>query len=110
MLGADIDEVEEAGTAIRFGEEESGIGLGIRGLDPLKAGPNGAVIAAAFSKNPAAIAAHPHGHLLLLLREREREIVVRNWLDVLGSGEYLRAVVGHQVDIGISEVNAVVSK
>lgn len=72
MLGADIDEVEEAGTAIRFGEEESGIGLGIRGLDPLKAGPNGAVIAAAFSKNPAAIAAHPHGHLLLLLRERGR--------------------------------------
>lgn len=72
-MGADIDEVEEAGTAIRFGEEESGIGLGIRGLDPLKAGPNGAVIAAAFSKNPAAIAAHPHGHLLLLFSERERE-------------------------------------
>jgi len=67
VLGADIDEVEEAGTAIRFGEEESGIGLGIRGLDPL----NGAVIAAAFAKNPAAIAAHPHGQLLLLFRKSD---------------------------------------
>ncbi len=70
-MGADIDEVEEAGTAIRFGEEESGIGLGIRGLDPLKAGPNVAVIAAAFAKNPAAIAAHPHGQLLLLFRKSD---------------------------------------
>jgi hypothetical protein len=85
VLRADIDEVEESCTAIRFGEEESGIGLGIRGLDPLKAGPNGAVIAAAFAKNPAAIAAHPHGHpySCSIFREREGE----EGLMMLGCGE-----------------------
>jgi hypothetical protein len=70
VLRAGIDEVEEASTAIKFGEKESGIGLGIRGVDPLKAGLNGAVLPAAFAKHPAAIAAHPHGYFLLLFRGR----------------------------------------
>ena len=47
MLGASIVKVEEGGTTIKFGKEESGTGLGIRGINPLKAGPNSEVLAAA---------------------------------------------------------------
>lgn len=60
MLRTGIDEVEKTGTAIEFGEEESGVGLRIRGFDPLKARSDRAAITATLAKNPAAIAAHPH--------------------------------------------------
>lgn len=61
VFRASFDEVDEASAAIELGQEESGIGLRIRGFDPLKARSNGAVIAATFAQDPAAIAAHPHG-------------------------------------------------
>lgn len=38
MIGAGIDEINEAGTAVEFGEEESGVGLRLGGFDPLKTG------------------------------------------------------------------------
>lgn len=44
-----INEIEETRTAVKFGEEESGLGLGIRGFDPLKARPDGAIVAAPFA-------------------------------------------------------------
>lgn len=38
-VGAGVDEVDEAGTAVEFGEEDGGVGLGLRGVDPMKARP-----------------------------------------------------------------------
>lgn len=60
MVGAGIDQVNEASSAVEFGEEESGVGLGLRGFDPLKTGSDGAALAAAFTKNTASITAHTH--------------------------------------------------
>lgn len=61
MVGAGIDEVKEASSAVEFGEEESSVGLGLRGFDPLKTGSDGAALTAAFAKNSASVAAHTHG-------------------------------------------------
>lgn len=61
MLGARIDKVDEASAAVKFGEEDGGIGLKIRAFDPLKARPESAVVVTAFAKDSAAIAAHAHG-------------------------------------------------
>ena len=60
VFGASVDEVHEAGTAVKFGEEHGGIGLGFRALDPLQARPYAAILAATFSEHPASITAHPH--------------------------------------------------
>lgn len=40
MLGSGIDEVEKASAAIEFGKKKSGVGLRVRGFDPLNAGPD----------------------------------------------------------------------
>lgn len=61
MFWAGINEIDEAGSAVEFSEEESSIGLRFGGFDPLKARLDGTVIAAALSEDSAAIAAHPHG-------------------------------------------------
>ena len=60
MLGAGVDEVEKARAAVELGEEDGGVGLRFGAPDPLKAGPDGAVIAAALAKDSASIATHPH--------------------------------------------------
>lgn len=60
MLGSSIDEVEKPSTAVELGQEKSGIGLGFRGLDPLNAGPDFALVTAPFAKDPTPIAAAPH--------------------------------------------------
>lgn len=56
-----IDEVDETGSAIELGEEEGGIGLGVRGFDPLKTGSDGAALVAALAEDTAPITAEPHG-------------------------------------------------
>lgn len=61
MFGAGIDEVKEAGAAVKFGEENGSVRLGLRALDPLQAGPDGAALAASLAKDSAAITADPHG-------------------------------------------------
>lgn len=61
MIRAGIDEVEEAGAAIKLGKEDGGVGLGFRGFDPMKARFDAAFFITAFPENPASIAAHPHG-------------------------------------------------
>lgn len=58
---AGFDEVDKAGAAIELGKEESSIGLGIGGVDPVKTRLNNTVITAAFAKDSTAIATHPHG-------------------------------------------------
>ena len=60
MVGAVVDEVYEASAAVELGEEDGGVGLGVRGLDPLKARPDIASFTAPLSEHPATIAAHPH--------------------------------------------------
>lgn len=62
MLGSSIDEVEKASTAVELGQEKSGIGLGFRGLDPLNAGSDFALVTAPFAKDPTPIAAAPHDY------------------------------------------------
>nr|GMD27729.1 hypothetical protein TorRG33x02_097470 [Ipomoea batatas] len=37
-VGALVDEVDEAGAAVELGEEDGGVGLGLGGVDPMKAG------------------------------------------------------------------------
>lgn len=50
MGGGDIgDEVDEAGAAEELGEEDGGVGLRFRGLDPLKTRAEHAGLAAAFA-------------------------------------------------------------
>ena len=61
MIGAGIDEINEASSAVEFGEEEGGVGLGLGGFDPLKTRPDGAAFTAAFAKNSASITADTHG-------------------------------------------------
>lgn len=61
MLWCSIDEVEQASATIEFSKEEGSVGLRIRRVDPLKAWPDGAVLAAPFTKNAAPIAAQSHG-------------------------------------------------
>ena len=61
MFWAGVDEVHEAGSAVELGEENGGIGLGLGALDPLEAGADAAVLAAALAEDSAPIAAHPHG-------------------------------------------------
>lgn len=56
-----LKEIKETSTAIELGEEEGGVGLGVRRFDPVKARPNDAVMSAAFAEDPAAIAAQSHG-------------------------------------------------
>lgn len=66
MIRASIDEVEEAGAAVELGKEDGGVGLGFRGLDPVKTRLDAAFFTAAFPENPASIAAHPHDEWLRL--------------------------------------------
>jgi len=49
MRRAGIDEVEEAGSAVEFGEEEGGVGLRFRGFDPIKTRSDAAIFAASFA-------------------------------------------------------------
>lgn len=60
MFRAGVDEVKKPGAAVEFGKEDGGVGLGVRGFDPLEARFNGAFFTATFPENPASITAHPH--------------------------------------------------
>lgn len=60
MLRSSTDEVEQASASIEFGKEEGGIGLGLRGVDPLKTWPYDAVVTATFAEYAAPIAAQFH--------------------------------------------------
>lgn len=57
-----IDEVEEALAAVEFGEEDGGVGLRIGGFDPVKAGPETALVATSFPEDSARVTACPHRH------------------------------------------------
>ncbi|PON43365.1 hypothetical protein PanWU01x14_274640 [Parasponia andersonii] len=70
MEGAGIDEVDEAGAAVELGEEESGVGLGLRGFDPFEAGSDGAPLAAPSPEDSASIAAQSHGILIFVWEVR----------------------------------------
>lgn len=61
MFWASIDEVQEASTAVEFGKEDGGIGLGLWVVNPLKAGSDGAVVTAALAEGSTSVATHPHG-------------------------------------------------
>lgn len=67
MFWAGIDEVHEASTTVELGKEDSGIGLGLRVLDPLKARSDAAVVTAALSEDSTTIAAHPHVYFFFLI-------------------------------------------
>lgn len=68
MVRTGSNEVGETSSAVELGEEESGVGLGIRIFDRLEAGSDAAVVGATFAQYSATIATHSH-----LERERERE-------------------------------------
>lgn len=55
------EEVEEAGAAVELGEEDGGVGLGVRRFDPMETGSNGAISGATFAEDTTAIAAEAHG-------------------------------------------------
>ncbi|PON94500.1 hypothetical protein TorRG33x02_097470, partial [Trema orientale] len=88
MEGAGIDEVDEAGAAVELGEEESGVGLGLRGFDPLEAGSDGATLAAPSPEDSASIAAQSHGILIFVweVRKWEGKCGKKNWIWGLGFG------------------------
>lgn len=60
ILGTGIDEIDEAGAAVEFGEKKSGVGLTLGAFNPQKARSDGAVFAAAFAQDAASIAAYTH--------------------------------------------------
>ena len=68
MFRTGVDEVHEPSTAIKLGKKHSSISLRFRALDPLQTWSDTAILTAAFPKNPASIAAHPHFLVLLLFR------------------------------------------
>lgn len=79
MFRAGFDEVHEAGAAVKLSKKDGGVGLRIRGFDPLKARSDGTVFTTSLTKNPTSITAHPHFRLFLLkqkclMRKLEREI------------------------------------
>lgn len=59
-MRASVDEIHEASTAIKLSEENSGVGLRLRGFDPLKTRPDATTFTAPFSKNSTTIATHTH--------------------------------------------------
>lgn len=63
VLGSGAEEVEQASAAIEFGKEKGGVGLGLRGIDPLKAGPDDAVVTTTFAEYATPIATEFHGGL-----------------------------------------------
>lgn len=81
MVGAGVEEVDEAGAAVELGEEDGGVSLWVGILDPLKTGPYGAVLAAPFAQHPAPITAHTHGLKLLLniLKSDEKKLYLQEW-------------------------------
>lgn len=70
MFGAGVDEVHEAGAAVKLGKKDGGIGLRIRGFDPLKARLDATVLTTALTKNPTSITAHTHFQLFLLKTQK----------------------------------------
>ena len=52
------EEGHEAGAAEEFGDEDGGVGLSLRVLNPLNRLPQYAILIAAFSQNSTPVAAH----------------------------------------------------
>jgi hypothetical protein len=61
LTGSVSKEVEQANSTIELGKEEGGIALGFRGIDPLKAWFDDAVIIASSAKYATSIATQFHG-------------------------------------------------
>ncbi|MED6212560.1 hypothetical protein PIB30_084592 [Stylosanthes scabra] len=57
MRSRRMDEVDEAGAAVEFGQEDGGVGLRLRRPYPLKAWPDRAFPAASLSQHSATVAA-----------------------------------------------------
>lgn len=49
MIGAGIDEIYKAGATVKLGEEDGGVSLGFRVLDPLQTRSNAAALVTSFS-------------------------------------------------------------
>lgn len=60
MLWSSVNKIHETSTAVKLSKENSGVGLRLRGFDPLKTRPDATTFAAAFSKNSTTIATHTH--------------------------------------------------
>lgn len=58
MVGDGGDEGEEVAAAEELGEEQRGVALGLRRVDPVQGGPQHARLAATFPEHSAAVAAH----------------------------------------------------
>ena len=57
-VGDGGEEGHEAGAAEELGDEDGGVGLSLRALNPLNRLPQYAILIAAFSKNSTSVAAH----------------------------------------------------
>lgn len=60
MIRASVNEIHQTSTAVKLCQKNSGVGLRIRGFDPLKTRPNATTFAATFTKNSTTIATHTH--------------------------------------------------
>ena len=58
MVGDGGDEGHEVATAEELGEEQRGVALGFRRIDPVQGCPQDTCVTAAFPKDSATIAAH----------------------------------------------------
>jgi hypothetical protein len=65
VFGASGDEVDEAGAAVKLGEEDGDVALRVGVADPLQARTDGAVVAAPLPQHAASVAAHPHPESLI---------------------------------------------
>jgi hypothetical protein len=60
LIGSIGEEIEQTGSAIKFGKEEGGMPLGFRATDPLKAGLDDTIITATFAEHTTPIATQLH--------------------------------------------------
>jgi len=67
LIGSIGEEIEQTGSAIKFGKEESGMPLGFRTTDPLKARLDDTIITATFAKHTTPIATQLHCEHLWML-------------------------------------------
>ncbi|RDY02307.1 hypothetical protein CR513_14247, partial [Mucuna pruriens] len=75
VLWGSIDEVDQASTTIEFGKEESGVGLSLRTVDPLKTWPYDTVLTTTFAENATSITTHFHGGSLYC----KTMVIIEGW-------------------------------
>lgn len=75
MVRAGVDEVHKSGTTVELGEENGGVCLRFRTLDPLQTRPDAAIITAPFTQYPAPITTHTHFYRTREeIKERDKEM------------------------------------